>query len=174
MSNLYTFQDLIIEQLNDLYSAETQILTVFPLINDHVASVDLREAFSNYLKNVIKHSIDLAKIFELMRVEIGETTNEAVKGMLEEAEVIMNRGENSSVKDASLISLVQRLMHYKMALYGTARTFTRHMNESQAMNLLQHALNEEAETDKILTKLAEGGLFTTGINEEACKFSLHA
>lgn len=174
MSNLYTFHDLIIEQLNDLYSAETQILTVLPLMNDHVASIELREAFSNYLKDVIKHSIDLAKIFEGMQVEIADDSNGAIRGMLEEAEGIMQHGENSSVKDASLISLVQRLMHYKMALYGTARTFARHLNENRAMNLLQHALNEEAEFDKILTKLAEGGLFTTGINEEAYKLSLHA
>lgn len=165
----YTFHQLLSEQLNDLYSAEEQIAQALPPMIAVTSSGELREAFTAYLNEVKQHVSNLNKILQEIKVSPMGSRCPAMDGILDAAEGVINRGGNSSVKDASLIAIVQRLQHYKIAVYGTARTFCRHLNYGKAMDLLQRALNEEGESDRQLTRLAEGGIFTTGINEEACK-----
>lgn len=171
MSVAYSFQELFFEQLNDLYSAEEQIAAILPEIIDVTSSGELREAFSYYLQEVNRHIEYLDKIFADLQVKRYGPKCKAIEGMIEEGQTVMKHGGNSAVKDAALIAILQRLQHYKIAVYGTARTFSRHLNCDKVVDLhnLQRALNEEGEIDKRLTKLAEGGIFTTGINEEALK-----
>ena len=169
MPQQYSFQELFVEQVNDLFSAEEQILSVLPRLISVISSGDLREALTHYLQEVGQHRDHLTIVLEGQSLVPRGSLCKAIEGMLEEADEVMGHGGNSAVKDAALIAILQRLQHYKIAVYGTARTFARHLNESKAMDFLQHALNEEGEADKKLTKLAEGGMFTTGINEEAIK-----
>lgn len=166
MEQTFTFQELFLEELNDLYSAEEQIIAALPHMIAVASSGELRDLFGHYEKEVQQHLEHLKQ--NLMHN--GRVCG-AVKGMLEEAQEIIQHGGNSAVKDAALIAIVQQLQHYKIALYGSARTFARHMNYNKIMDLLQHAHNDETETDKRLTRLAEGGIFTTGINEEAARAS---
>ncbi len=172
----YSFQELFLEQLNDLYSAEEQIAQVLPRIIDVTSSGELRDAFSHYLQEVNHHTDYLKKIFGDLQLSPNGAKCMAIEGMIEEGEAVMQHGGNSAVKDAALIAILQRLQHYKIAVYGTARTFARHLNCNKVVDLhnLQRALNEEGETDKKLTKLAEGGMFSTGINEEALKATMRA
>lgn len=165
----YTFHQLLSEQLNDLFSGEEQIAEALPHIIAVTSSGELRDAFDIYLKEIRQHIVNLDKIFHDLKISPSGSRCPAMDGILDAAENVLKRGGNSSVKDASLIAIVQRLQHYKIAVYGTARTFCRHLNHGKAMDLLQRALNEEGETDRQLTRLAEGGVFTTGINEEACR-----
>lgn len=169
MNQPYTFQQLFAEQLNDLISAEEQIAAVMPTVIPVTSSGELREAFDLYAKEVQHHIELLHQIFSELRIAPSGEKCTAVQGMIEEEGGIIHHGGNSAVKDAALIAAVQRLQHYKMALYGTARTFARHLEYNKAMGALQRSLNEETEMDRKLTRLAEGGIFTTGINEEACR-----
>ena len=79
-----------------------------------------------------------------------------IEGIVEEAEVVIHRGGNSAVKDAAIIAIAQRFIHFKIAVYGAARTFARHLNY-KAMDPLQRALNDEGEKNKAITRLARRG-----------------
>lgn len=169
MPQQYSFQELFVEQVNDLFSAEEQILAVLPRLISAISSGELRETLTHYLQEINQHRNHLTSILEAQSLVPKGLLCKAIEGMLEDADQVIIHGGNSAVKDAAFIAVMQRLQHYKIAVYGTSRTFARHLNESKAMDFLQQALNEEGEADKKLTKLAEGGLFTTGINEEAIK-----
>lgn len=172
MSQGYSFFTLYVEQLHDLYSAEEQIMEMLPEIVDVISDLELRKEIRHYESEVKKHLDNLVTIFTTKNLEHTTQKCKSIEGTLEECAKVIGHGGNSAVKDASLIIMLQRLQHEKMALYGACRTLARHINDNQSMNLLQHALNEEVEADKKLTHLAEGGLFTTGINEEAYKATL--
>jgi ferritin-like metal-binding protein YciE len=174
MSQPYSFHELFIEQINDLYSAEEQVSPVLPRIIAVTSSGSLREEFDIYFQELEQHIEHLKVIFQEISSAPKGSVCKAVEGMLEEVEQVIHHGGNSAVKDAALIAILQRIIHYKIAVYGTARTFARHLNYNKNMDLLQRALNEEGEADKKLTRLAEGGMFTTGINEEATKPTVHA
>jgi ferritin-like metal-binding protein YciE len=176
MPDKYSFQTLFVEQLNDLLSAEEQIAKFLPHVVDVTSCSELREAFECYLQETFHHLDYIKKIFTNLNINGNKVKCKAIEGMIEEGKDVMHHGGNSPVKDAALIAIVQRLQHYKIAVYGTARTFARHLNSSKVVDLhnLQRALNEEGEADKKLTRLAEGGMFTTGINEEAVKVTMKA
>lgn len=172
MAEQYSFQAVFIEQINDLLSAELLINKALPRYIEVVSSSSLHAALVLYWKETTQHASTLLKILEELNFAISPSVRsvcKTIEGTLEEADAVMRHDGDSPVKDASFIAIIQRLQHYKMAIYGTARTFARHLEYNQAMILLQHALIEEAEADRNLTYLAEGGLFTNGINEEAYK-----
>lgn len=169
MPQTYTFQALLLEQMNDLYAAEELCSEFLPKIIDVTSSGELRETFDDYLKNVSEHITYLNASLQEMKLRLTNAKCPPIAGIVEEAQTVIEHGGNSSTKDAALIAIVQRIQHYKMAVYGTARTFARHLNFNDSMELLQRALNEEGEKDRQLTRIAEGGLFSTGINEEACR-----
>lgn len=164
----FLFQNLYVEQLNELHSSEEQIVKVLPEIIASASSMELRDLLDFYLHEITLHVENLNRCFEEVHDRPNSEKCKPIEGMIEETAVVIHRGSNSAIKDAALLAMVQRLAHYKMAVYGTARTFARHLNY-RAMDSLQRALNEEAEADRCLTRLAEGGIFTTGINEVACR-----
>jgi ferritin-like metal-binding protein YciE len=165
----YTFQNLYVEQINDLHGAESLIVATLPEWLEVTSSEELREEFSFYLQEIKNHIEQLDKILSDLKLSAFPVKNSTIEGILGQGQIAAHHGGNSSVKDASLIAIVQRLAHYKMAIYGTARTFARHLDFNRSMDILQRCLNEEGEVDRKLTRIAEGGVFTTGINEQACK-----
>ncbi|MBA3957832.1 MAG: DUF892 family protein [Parachlamydiaceae bacterium] len=169
MQQAYTFHQLLNEQINDLYSAEEQIAFAIPKIINVTSSGELRNAFETYALEINHHIENLDSVLKEVKISPKGNLCPAMTGIIEAAEDIIHHGGNSAVKDAALIAVIQRLIHYKIAVYGTTRTFCRHLNYNKSLNLLQQALNQEGEMDHQLTKLAEGGIFTTGINEEACR-----
>jgi ferritin-like metal-binding protein YciE len=90
-----------------------------------------------------------------------------MKGLIKEGEGVIDSNANRDVKDAALISAAQRVEHYEMAGYGSARTFAKKLGFDDVANILQETLDEEGEANKKLTDLAEGSFFNVGINEEA-------
>ena len=90
-----------------------------------------------------------------------------MKGLIKEGQEIIDAPGTPAVKDAALIAAAQRVEHYEIAGYGTVRTFARHLKQDEHVRILQTTLDEEAQTDELLTKLAEGGISNEGINEEA-------
>jgi ferritin-like metal-binding protein YciE len=167
MHNLQNLQDLFVYELRDLYSAEQQLTTALPKMAQAASTPELRDAFNHHLQQTQNHIIRLDTIFS----ELGTTGRgkecQAMKGLIKEGEEIINSTGSSVVKDAALIGAAQRVEHYEIASYGTARTYAQELGYGKVADLLQETLNEEGKANKKLTSLAEGGLLQAGINEKA-------
>ena len=164
---LNSLKDLYVAQLQDLYSAETQITQALPKMAAAASHDSLRAGFQEHLAQTQTHVSRLEQIFKDLNQSPGGHECEAMKGLVEEGEEIISANGDEAVKDAALIAAAQRVEHYEIAGYGTVRTFAQHLGLSDHVKLLQTTLDEEGETDKKLTLLAEGGVFADGINEEA-------
>jgi ferritin-like metal-binding protein YciE len=162
-----SLQSLYVHQLKDLYSAEKQITEALPKMAQAASSPELKNAFEQHLEQTRTH---LDRLTSLLRDEGENPGNKKCKGMeglIEEGnEALKQQGDNAT-KDAALIGAAQKVEHYEIAGYGTVQTYAKMLGNTMAASTLQKTLNEEGETDKKLTRLAEGGMLTTGINEKA-------
>jgi len=155
MPKLTTLQDLLVSELKDLYSAENQLLKALPKMAKAATSEDLKAAFEKHLEQTKTHAERLEKIME----ELGESpkgkTCKAMKGLIEEGSETISEDAEDFVKDAALIGAAQRVEHYEIAGYGTARTFAQTLGHDEIAEILQKTLDEEGETDQALTDLAK-------------------
>jgi ferritin-like metal-binding protein YciE len=164
---LNSLNDLFVEQLRDLYSAETQLVEALPKMASAASHDELRQAFEHHLDETRGHVDRLREIFEQLGTTPGSETCEAMKGLIEEGEEVVKAQGDAAVKDAALIAAAQRVEHYEIAGYGTVRTFADELDLGDARDLLDQTLDEESTADKLLTKLATGGMLKTGLNERA-------
>jgi len=159
---LESLKDLYLEQLKDLYSAETQLLDALPKMADGASASDLKQAFSAHHRQTQEHVRRLERIFK----DLGESpkghTCEGMKGLVREGEQMLSTKGEPSVLDAGLIAAAQRVEHYEIAGYGTVRTYAELLGRDEHVTLLERTLDEEEETDELLTRLAE-----SHVNEEA-------
>jgi ferritin-like metal-binding protein YciE len=157
-----SLEELYVEQIKDLYSAENQILKALPRMAKAASSPDLKKAFTKHERQTREH----AKRLERIAKELGEKPTgkkcHGMEGLIEEGKELMQEKPAPNVLDAGLISAAQHVEHYEMAGYGTVRTWARLLGYDNHAQLLQITLDEEEETDKELTALAEAF-----INEEA-------
>lgn len=164
---MHSLQDLYVEQLRDLYSAENQLLAALPNMISAASSSDLKAAIQDHYEETHEHVRRLERIFS----ELGETPRgercEAMAGLVRESEKVISEPGDPNVKDAALIAAAQRIEHYEISGYGTVRTFARLLDFDEAAELLDKTVNEEGAADKKLSKIAEGGIFTAGINKQA-------
>src|SRR4051812_42165817 len=159
-----TLQDLYLDELRDLLSAEGQIIKALPKMAKKASSPELQQAFTSHLEESKGHLERLNQIFEKMGEKPRAKKCKGIEGIIEEGKDVMEEAENEEVLDAALIAAAQRVEHYEMAAYGTVRTYARLLGDEQAARLLQQTLDEEGETDKKLSALAE-----SGINVEAAE-----
>ena len=152
---LDSLRDLMVEELRDLYSAETQLLDALPKMAEAASSNQLKSAFSDHLEETRQHVSRLERIFQQIGEKSSGETCEAMKGLIKEGEILVKAQGEPDVRDAGLIGAAQRVEHYEIAGYGTARSLARRLGESQIAETLQQTLNEEAEADKKLTSIAE-------------------
>ncbi len=167
MKNEYSIRDVLIDELKDILGAEKQILAALPNVIKAVQSDDLRDAFKEHLKETKGQVERLNKVFKLIGEPVTSTKCEAMEGLVKECDEAAEAYPKSAVRDAALISKCQRIEHYEIAAYGTVRTFAKELGYSEAVDLLDETLDEESNADKLLTKIAEGGLLTSGVNERA-------
>ncbi len=158
---------LFISELKDLLNAEEQIIKALPKMVDAAESPKLKEAFETHFGETKNHVERLKKIFHLLQLEPKSEKCEAMEGLIQECKEALNEFPESSIRDAALISKAQRIEHYEISVYGTLRTFAKELGLDKVKKLLQETLDEEANADKSLTKIAEGGLLTSGINHKA-------
>jgi ferritin-like metal-binding protein YciE len=163
---IQTLKDLFIDKLRDLYSAENQIVKALPKMAKAASSPDLQAAFQEHLEQTKNQVERLEQIFERLDVASRGKKCKAMEGLLEEGKDLMKEDIDEPVLDAGLIAAAQHVEHYEIAGYGTARTFAQLLGDEESAELLQETLDEEAETDKKLTHLAE-----TVINVEALQAS---
>ena len=162
-----TLKDLYIDQLRDLYSAETQLVDALPKMANAASTSDLKKAFQDHLKETQDQKQRLEQIFSEMGTSPQGKTCEAMKGLIKEGEESIKLQGDPAVRDAALIAAAQRVEHYEMAGYGTVRTFANELGFGNAKSLLQRTLDEEGDANKKLTSIAEGGLLSNGVNQKA-------
>ena len=152
---LDTLEKLYVDELRDIYNAENQLLKALPKMAKGASSPDLKDAFETHLRQTESHVERLEQIFgELDQSPKGKTCR-AMKGLIEEGSEILKEDGEDSVLDAGIIVAAQKVEHYEMAAYGSARTFARLLGQEKAAELLQTTLDEESETNESLNQLAE-------------------
>jgi ferritin-like metal-binding protein YciE len=156
---LDSLQKLYVEQLKDLYSAETQLVEALPKMAKAATSSDLRQSFQEHLGQTKEHVNRLEQIFQNLDYKPTGQKCKGMAGLVAEGEEMIEEEEiDDDVRDAGLIAAAQRVEHYEIAGYGTVRTYARMLNRKDDANLLQQTLDEEAETDEKLTMLAESSI----------------
>ena len=153
-----SLRELYVEELRDLYSAENQILKALPRMIRAASNKDLQRAFTLHERQTQQHVKRLDRIFRMLDESTRGKKCKGMEGLLEEGQELIKERPEPEVLDAGLISAAQRVEHYEMAGYGTVRTYARQLGEEEQANLLQETLNEEGETDKLLTSLAESSI----------------
>jgi ferritin-like metal-binding protein YciE len=152
---LNSLEDLLLVELNDLYDAESRLCEALPEMAEAASSPALKAAFTEHLRQTERQKSRLEQIFVDLGKPTENVTCEAMKGLIEEGSEIIDAEGSDDVRDAALIGAAQRVEHYEIAGYGTARTFANHLGHTNVARLLQMTLEEESETDKKLTQLAE-------------------
>jgi ferritin-like metal-binding protein YciE len=161
MPALNSLRDLLVDELKDLHNAENQILKALPKMAKAASHQELKAGFEEHLEQTREHVDRLERCFKLLGEKAKGKTCHAMQGLVEEGKEAIEEKAPDAIRDARLIGAAQRVEHYEIAAYGTARAFAETLGETNIADLLQETLDEEGETDKKLTTLAET------INEEA-------
>ena len=161
---LSTLKDLYIHELKDLYSAEKQIIRALPKMAKAATSPDLAAGFKLHLEETREHATRLEKILANHDQTTRGPKCKGMEGVVAEGAEMIEEEADDEVRDAGLIAAAQRVEHYEMAGYGSARTYAELLGDKAGAKLLQATLDEEEATDKKLTELA-----TSTINVAANK-----
>jgi ferritin-like metal-binding protein YciE len=157
-----TLQDLFVDTLKDLYNAEGQIVKALPKMEQAAHSSDLKQGFQMHLDQTHHQVERLTQIFQDLNLRPEGKTCKGMEGIIAEGQELMRDAGDPDVLDAGLIEAAQKVEHYEISSYGTARTFAHRLGYTNAAQLLQQTLDEEKQTDEKLTVLAE-----RSINQQA-------
>lgn len=151
---LESIENLFLHEIRDLLSAEKQLVKVLPKMAKGASSEALKAAFQEHLEQTKGHVGRLEEIFKLLDKSARAEHCKGMEGLVEEGSKLLEEEGAPTVKDAALIGAAQRVEHYEISAYGTARTLAELLGNKQAADLLQQTLDEEKETDEKLTQLA--------------------
>jgi ferritin-like metal-binding protein YciE len=165
--SLNSLRDVLEEQVEDLYSAEQQLVEALPKVASAVHTDELRHAIEEHLLETRGHVTRLEEVLAQLGVTSSSAHCKGMEGLIAEGNEIVGMPGDPLAKDAALIAGAQRIEHYEIAGYGTARTLADELGLDEARDLLDQTLDEEANADKLLTKIATGGMFRAGINQAA-------
>ena len=152
---LHDLADLFHDELQDILSAERQLIEALPLMVQKASSDELKRAFEKHLAETRVQASRVENAFAETGNAPRAETCEAMKGLIKEATLLMNETAADDVMDAALIACAQKVEHYEIATYGTLCTWADLLGYTDALELLQQNLNEEEETDGALTEIAE-------------------
>lgn len=161
-------EELFVQQIEDLYDAEKRLVRALPKMAEASTSSQLRQAFESHLQQTQGHVQRLEQVFREINKDPKAQTCDAMKGLISEGEDMISHIEESPLRDAGLISAANRVEHYEMAGYGSAKAFAQTLGLSSAVALLEQTLQEEKMADQKLTSLAE-----SSINSEAYRMPVH-
>ena len=151
-------EELLVDELKDLYSAENQIIKALPKMAKAATAPELKRAFERHLEETRRQVERLNQIGEALDIKMTGKKCKGMEGLLEEGKEVMEEDLDENALDAGLIGAAQKVEHYEIAGYGTARTYAKHLGNKEVQKLLQQTLDEEGKTDKLLTKLAESSI----------------
>jgi ferritin-like metal-binding protein YciE len=155
-------EDLFLDQLRDLYHAEKQLVKALPKMAKAAKSEDLSEAFKTHLGETEEHVSRIEQVFEKIGVKARTKKCQAMEGLIEEGEELIDEEPEAEILDAGLIGAAQKVEHYEIASYGTLITWARQLGHEDFADLLKRTLDEEKQADEKLTSLAE-----SHVNQEA-------
>jgi ferritin-like metal-binding protein YciE len=167
MAKVTTLEELFLDEIQDLYDAEKQLTKALPKMAEAASSDDLRLAFEEHLDQTAGHVERLEQVFEALGEKVRGKKCAAMAGIVKENEDLADHTESTAVRDAGLIAGAQKVEHYEIAGYGSARTHARLLGHERVVQLLDSTLSEEKEADRKLNDLAE-----TAVNERAMSESL--
>ncbi len=150
-----SLRELYIDELRDLYSAETQLVKALPKMAKGAANDQLRNGFEEHLRQTSEHVSRLEQIFEQLGEKASGKKCLGMEGLVKEGAETLKEEYGDDVKDAAIIGAAQRVEHYEMAGYGTVRAFAELLGENEHVSLLEQTLEEEKQADQKLTDLAE-------------------
>jgi Mn-containing catalase len=150
-------KELLVEQLQDLLNAETQLTSALPKMAEAANHPKLKEAFEKHLVQTQNHVERLRQVFELLREETEQKPCKGMTGLIEEGEeVIGEAAEKEPMRaDLALIAAAQKVEHYEISAYGTARGLARQLGQAECARLLSHTLGEEESSDFLLTAISD-------------------
>jgi ferritin-like metal-binding protein YciE len=151
----HPLEELLVDQLKDLYSAENQIIKALPRMAKGATSPELKRSFERHLEETKRQVERLEQIGEALDVRLTGKKCKGMEGLIEEGKELLSEDLEDDVLDAGLIGAAQKVEHYEIAAYGTARAHAMMLGYNKAAKLLQQTLDEEAATDRKLTALAE-------------------
>jgi ferritin-like metal-binding protein YciE len=163
---LQTLQDLLVHELKDLYSAETQLVKALPKMVKAATNESLKAGFEDHLEQTRNHVTRLEEAAKTFGCKLTGHRCKAMEGLIAEGGELISEDADDSVRDAGLIGAAQRVEHYEIAGYGTARALAECLGFGDVVRLLNETLDEERAADEKLTELAE-----TTINVEAAELS---
>ncbi len=155
---LETLEDLYIDELKDLYSAENQILKALPKMIKAASHRELKKAFTLHERQTKQHVKRLERICKQLDEKPSGKKCVGMEGVIKECSELLSERPDPEVLDAGLITCAQHVEHYEMAGYGTVRTWARVLGYDEHAELLQQTLDEEKDTDELLTELAESSI----------------
>jgi ferritin-like metal-binding protein YciE len=164
---LQSLKDVLKEQIEDLYSAETQLTTALPKLAQAAHHDELKKAFQEHLEETRGHVKRLEEALGELGISNPTEECKGMKGLIAEGEEVVETPGDATAKDAALIAAAQRVEHYEIAAYGTARQLADDCGLDGVRDLMDQTLDEEANADQLLTKIATGGAFKAGLNQEA-------
>jgi ferritin-like metal-binding protein YciE len=148
-------QELLVDELKDLFNAENQIIKALPRMAKAARSPELKKAFEKHLVETRRQAARLEQIGRALDVTLSGKKCKGMEGLIDEGTELIRDDLDESALDAGLIGAAQKVEHYEMAAYGTARTHAQLLGHEKIARLLQQTLDEEGATDKKLTTIAE-------------------
>lgn len=153
-----SLHDLMLHGLKDVYSAERQLVQAMPAMAKNATSDELRTAMETHLEQTKEQVARLKQVFELLDAGPGNMKCKAMEGLIAEGKDLIDEDIEPAVLDAGLIAAAQRIEHYEISAYGTLAEYANVLGLDEVRDLLEQSLDEEKETDVLLTQLAEGGI----------------
>src|SRR5262249_45938117 len=149
-------KDLLIDELQDIYHAERQLVKALPKMAKAANSSELKKVFQNHLSQTEGQVERLNQAFELLGQRAKAKVCKGMMGLVEEGRDTMNQGKEMEepIADLALIGAAQRVEHYEISAYGTARTIAEQLGQDEVVQLLEQTLEEEKGADQMLTKIA--------------------
>jgi ferritin-like metal-binding protein YciE len=157
-----SLSDVFEAELKDLYSAEQQLVDALPSIASAASSSELKQAIESHLEETRGHVKRLEQVFDVTGIPAESEHCDGMEGLISEGSEIAEAGGDGDARDAALIGAAQRVEHYEIAAYGTARTLAQQLGQNEAADLLNQTLNEESAADEKLTQIA-----TSSVNASA-------
>jgi ferritin-like metal-binding protein YciE len=162
-----SLRELYVNELKDLYNAETQLVKALPKMAKASSNAELRQGFEEHLRQTSEHVSRLEQIFDLLGEKSTGKKCLGMEGLVKEGAETISEDYEDALMDAAIIGAAQRVEHYEIAGYGTVRAFAELLGENEHVSLLEQTLEEEKETDEKLTQLAKQINSQAGEGEEA-------
>jgi len=158
-------KELLVHEIQDIYHAEKQLLKALPKVAKKASSPELKEALEKHLKETEGHIERLEEVFEKLGEKPKTEVCHAMKGLIEEADELLEQKNENEILDAALIGAAQKVEHYEIASYGTIIEWAKNLGEKEVADILGKTLEEEEKTDQLLTDLARRNVNKKAVNE---------